>query len=269
MTISIITPSYNNGKTISWTIESILKQDFKDIEYIIIDGNSTDNTTDTIKEYEPMFNGRLKWISEPDNGLYEAMNKGIKMATGEIVGILNADDFYHRTDIISKIAREFKANDIDALYGDLIFVSSKNINKTVRYYSAKNFNISKFKFGFAPPHPTFFTYKKNFEKFGYYKTNYQISSDFELLVRFLYVNKLRAKYLPTVFLKMRTGGLSTNKKHQLFTNTKEQVKACRMNGIKTHTIFVLMKFAIKIPGFLFPKRYNSAEASIYNAKKQK
>ena len=162
MTISIITPSYNNARTITDTFESILKQDFKDIEYIVVDGNSSDDTVNLIKKYESLFNGRMKWISEPDKGLYDAMNKGIKMATGDIVGILNADDLYHHSDIISKIVSEFNSNDIDALYGDLIFVSRKNINKTVRYYSAKNFNISKFKFGFAPPHPTFFTYKKNF-----------------------------------------------------------------------------------------------------------
>lgn len=266
MRISIITPSYNNAKTITDTFESILKQDFKDIEYIVVDGNSSDETVNLIKKYEPRFNGSLKWISEPDKGLYDAMNKGIKMATGDIVGILNADDLYHQPNIISKIAHEFESSDIDALYGDLVFVSPKNINKVVRYYSAKNFNVSKFKFGFAPPHPTFFSYKKNFEKYGYYRTDYKISSDFELLVRFLLVNKLKAKYLPTVFLKMRTGGLSTNKINQIFTNTKEQVKACRMNGIKTLTIFVLMKFAIKIPGFLFPKRYSSTDASINNAK---
>lgn len=257
MTISIITPSYNNARTITDTFESILKQDFKNIEYIVVDGNSSDDTVNLIKKYESLFYGRMKWISEPDKGLYDAMNKGIKMATGDIVGILNADDLYHHPDIISKIVSEFKANDIEALYGDLIFVSRRNINKTVRYYSAKNFNISKFKFGFAPPHPTFFTYKKNFDKYGYYRTDYKISSDFELLVRFLYVNKLKAKYLPAVFLKMRTGGLSTNKKNQIIINTIEQVRACRQNGIRTCIPFVLMKFAIKIPGILFPRIYTA------------
>lgn len=247
MKISIVTVTYNSSKTLKDTIESVLSQNYYDLEYIIADGLSNDNTVNIIKEYEPKFNGRLKWFSEKDKGMYDAMNKGIRMATGDIVGIINSDDFFHRTDIISKVAEAFESNKkLDAVYGDVRFVNANNLEKTVRYYSSKNFAPWRFRFGFMPAHPSFYTYKCNFEKYGYYQYDYHIAADYELLTRFLYKYKLNAKYLPLDFMKMRTGGRSTaNWKSNIILN-REIVRACKENGIWTCMPLLFLKYFVKV-----------------------
>ena len=156
MKVSIITAAYNAEKTIEDTIKSILKQSYTDIEYIIVDGCSKDRTVDIIKKYEPEFKGRLKWISEKDKGIYDAMNKGIRMATGDIIGILNSDDFFTSDDIISTVNETFEKHNPDAIYGDIHFVNDSNLNKTVRYYSSKIFRRGLMRFGFIPAHPSFY-----------------------------------------------------------------------------------------------------------------
>lgn len=245
--ISIITVSYNSASTIRDTIDSVLFQTYNDIEYIIVDGKSQDNTVEFVKEFEVKFCGRMKWISEPDNGLYDAMNKGIKMATGDIVGIINSDDFYHKPDIIEKVASTFIENKaVKAVFGDVRFVNPNNLDKTVRYYRAKNFNVNRFRFGFMPPHPTFFTYKYNFEKFGYYQTDYKIAADYELLIRFLYTHELKYKYLPLDIMKMRTGGASTKSLKSNLILNKEIVRACRENGIYTNMVILMLKYFSKV-----------------------
>ena len=163
MRISIVTVTWNSAATLRDTIESVLKQDYPNLEYIIADGLSKDETVNIIKEYEPKFNGRMKWFSEKDKGMYDAMNKGIKMATGDVVGIINSDDFFHRTDVISKVAEAFEQDkSIEVVYGDVRFVNDGDLDKTVRYYSSKNFALWRFRFGFMPAHPSFYTYKHNF-----------------------------------------------------------------------------------------------------------
>lgn len=246
MKITIITVSYNSSVTIQDTIESLLTQSYSNIEYIIVDGLSKDNTVDIIKEYEPKFKGRLRWVSEKDKGLYDAMNKGIRMATGDVVGIINSDDFYHKPDVIFKIADAFKQPDVEAVFADVRFVNPDNLDKTVRYYSSKNFSPNRFRFGFMPAHPTFFTYKKFFDEFGYYKTDYKIAADYELLIRFLHTNKLNYKYLPLDVMKMRTGGASTASIKSNILLNKEIVRACRENGIKTWFPLLLLKYIIKV-----------------------
>lgn len=256
MKISIITVSYKSATTIRDTIESVLSQTYSDnIEYIIIDGNSSDSTIDIVKECEPEFGGRLKWVSEPDKGLYDAMNKGIQMATGDIIGIINSDDFYHRKDIIEKIAEVFLRDaSIQATFGDVRFVNPNNLNKTVRYYRSKNFSVNRFRFGFMPPHPTFFTYKQNFEKFGYYQTNYQIAADYELLVRFLYKSNLKYKYLDLDIMKMRTGGASTASIKSNIILNQEIVRACKENGIYTNMAILMLKYFVKIWELIITKQ---------------
>ena len=246
MKISLITVTFNSDLTLRDTIQSILNQTFSDIEYIIIDGLSKDNTVDIIRKYEPQFQGRLKWISERDNGLYDAMNKGIRMSTGDIVGIINSDDFYHRRDIISRVAEAFKNEETQAVYGDVRFVNPDNLNRTVRYYSSRNFSPNRFRYGFMPAHPTFFTYRKYFEKFGYYKIDYHIAADYELLIRFLYVHRLKSKYLSLDFMKMRTGGASTASIKSNILLNKEIVRACSENGIWTCMPLLFLKYFIKV-----------------------
>ena len=253
MKISLITATYNSGRVLRTTLESVLKQTYSDIEYIIIDGASKDNTMDLVHEYEPLFNGRIKWISEPDKGIYDAMNKGIRMATGDIVGIINSDDFYHRTDVLSCVAEAFEEPGVQAVYGDVRFVHPGDLDKTIRYYSSKVFSPKLFRYGFMPAHPTFFTYKKYFEEFGYYKTDYKIAADYELLVRFLYVHKLQAKYLPLDFMKMRTGGVSTASVRSNILLNKEIVRACRENGLWTCFPLLLMKYAVKVLELIFTR----------------
>ena len=246
MKVSIITITYNSAITLRDTMEAVLSQTSKNIEYIVVDGASKDDTVKIIKEYESKFNGQMRWVSEPDKGLYDAMNKGIRMATGDIVGIINSDDFYHRTDVIAKVVEGFQENGIEAIYGDVRFVNPDNLDKTVRYYSSKHFSPQLFRYGFMPAHPAFFTYRRYFEEFGYYKTDYKIAADYELLIRFLYTHKLKSKYLPLDFMKMRMGGTSTASIKSNILLNKEIVRACRENDIWTCMPLLFLKYFIKI-----------------------
>jgi glycosyltransferase involved in cell wall biosynthesis len=253
MKISIITVSYNSEAYIASTIESVLRQTYPDIEYIIVDGNSTDRTVSIIQQYAPAFAGRLKWISEPDTGMYDAMNKGIKMATGEIAGILNSDDFYNYPDCIEKIAGVFEDANLDSCFADVRFVRQGNLDKTVRYYSSARFRPKKFRFGFMPAHPTFFVRRKYFDETGYYKTDYRIAADYELLIRFLYVHKLTYRYLPLDIIKMRMGGKSTRSWKSNYILNEEIVRGCRENGIYTNLFILSFKYFRKIFEFLINK----------------
>lgn len=247
MKISIITVTYNSEKTIADTIKSVLNQTYNDIEYIIIDGKSNDKTVSIIKDYIPLFNGRIKWISEKDNGIYDAMNKGIKLATGEIIGTLNADDFFTNDKIIEIIQQEFKNNNsIQAIYGDVHFVNPNNLQKCIRYYSSKVFKPSLMKLGFMPAHPSFYARKECFTQFGLYKTDYKIAADFEFLLRLIYINKISIKYIPIDMVTMRTGGASTSgyKSHILIT--KEHLKAFKENNIKSNIFLLLLRYIYKI-----------------------
>lgn len=247
MKISVITVTFNSAATIRDTIESVLKQEYKDYEYLVIDGGSKDETVDIIREYEPKFEGRMRWISEKDKGMYDGINKGIRMATGDVVGIINSDDFYHRVDIFAIIAKSFEDNkDVQAIYGDVRFVHPDNLDKTVRYYSSKHWKPWRFRYGFMPAHPTFFTCKENFEKYGYYQYDYHIAADYELLIRHLYTNKVPAKYVPVDFMKMRTGGRSTNGWKANVLLNKEIVRACKENGIWTCMPLLFLKYFIKV-----------------------
>jgi glycosyltransferase involved in cell wall biosynthesis len=251
--ISIVTISFNSVQTIRDTIESVLSQTYPNLEYIIVDGASTDGTVDVIKDYENRFNGKLRWVSEPDSGLYDAMNKGIRMATGDIVGILNSDDFYHRPDSIEVIANAFIDKRLKAVFADVRFVAPDNLDKTVRYYSSAKFTPKRFRFGFMPAHPTFFTYKKYFDKFGYYETDYEMAADYELLIRFLYVHRLKYKYIPIDLLKMRQGGRSTASIRRKLMFDTEIVRACKANGIYTNTVLLLFRGFEKLYEFFNTK----------------
>jgi glycosyltransferase involved in cell wall biosynthesis len=240
--VSLITVSSDSFKTIKHTIDSVLDQTYPNIEYIIIDNASTDGTVDKVKSYE---NKISKFISEPDKGIYNAMNKGIKLATGNIVGILNSDDFFCNKNVIEKVVAAFQNKDVDSIYGDVQFIDPANINKIIRFYSSKNFKPRKFKFGFMPAHPSFYVKKKYFELLGYYHEDYKIAADFELLIRFLLVNNLRSSYIEMPFVSMRPGGVSNKSLKSTYILNKEIIRACRENGIKTNLFFVYSKYFIK------------------------
>jgi len=243
MKITIITVCYNSALHIEDAINSVASQDYPDIEHIVIDGNSDDGTQQILEKHS---NKLAYWISEPDNGVYDAMNKGILKATGDVIGILNSDDFYFDEHVISKVVKAFSDEDIDAVYGDLIFVDPKNLNRTVRTYSSKSWYPDKFAKGYMPAHPTFFVRKKFYGKYGLFETDYQIAADYEMLIRLLYVHQLKYKYLPMKLVKMRIGGVSSSGIKSNIILNKEIVRACRKHGIKTNVLKIYPKYFKKV-----------------------
>lgn len=255
--ISLITVTFNSDKTLADTIKSVLSQTYKNYEYIIIDGNSQDNTIDIIKNYSPLFYNRLNWISEKDDGLYDAMNKGIKLATGDIIGILNSDDFFTNNNILESVALSFKNNpNIQAIYGDIHFVNPENPNKCIRYYSSKIFKRFLMRFGFMPAHPSFYIKKECFDKYGLYKTDYKIAADFEFLLRTIFVNRISTLYIPLDMVTMRTGGSSTSgiKSHKQIM--KEHIRACNENKIYTNCFILSLRYFYKITEIINTKIKN-------------
>jgi len=247
MKVSIITPTLNSERFIKDCIESVKKQSYLNIEHIIVDGGSDDSTLKIIKEYENTYN--LKLITGKDNGIYDALNKGIKNVSGEIIGILHSDDLYTNNEVLRKIVYIFQSQKINSCYGDLYYVKENDINKVVRYWKSGNYNRDKFKYGFMPPHPTFFVKKEIYEKYGVFDTSFKISGDYELMVRFLYKNKISCYYLPEVLVKMRVGGNSNKNLKHILIKMKEDyrvIKKYNLGGIDT----LLLKSFIKIPQFL-------------------
>ena len=205
--ISIITVSFNSAKTIKETIKSVLTQDYNNIEYIIIDGGSSDETIDIVKSYSEKIS---YFISEKDNGIYDAMNKGIKAATGDIVGILNSDDFYPNSFVLSNVAKSFKKYNCDAVYGDLVYVKEKDTTQIKRYWQAGNYNTSKIKNGWMLPHPTFFVKKVMYDRHGLYNSALKRAADYEMILKLLYKENISVHYIPMILVKMRMGGASNS-----------------------------------------------------------
>ncbi len=246
MKISIITVCYNSEKTIRDTIDSVLAQDYENVEYIIVDGGSNDSTISIVREYGERIN---TFISESDKGIYDAMNKGVKASSGEYVGILNSDDIFSHSHVISDLVRLLSNNKVDAVYGDLVLVDRNDTSKVVRSYSSKNFKKWKIRFGLMLPHPTFYVRRALFDKFGLYKLNYRVSADFELITRFL-TKGITLVRNPDVMVKMRQGGISSNgfwwRVHQNF----EIIRACKENGIYTNIFFIALKLPVKLLSYI-------------------
>jgi len=249
--ISIITVVRNNKDTIRDAIESVLNQTHNEIEYIIVDGASTDGTVEIVQSYG---NKITKFISEPDKGLYDAMNKGIMLATGEVIGILNSDDIYIDEFVIEEVVKVFEEKEIDSLFADLVYVKPDNLNKIVRYYDSSQFSREKFAYGWMPAHPTFFVKRSAYEQYGLFKTDYKIAADYELLVRFLYKYKLTYFYIQKPIIKMRVGGISTSGLKSNWVLNQEIIRACHDNGVKTNLFKVLSKYPQKFMGLLKRKR---------------
>ncbi len=243
MKISLLTVSFNSAATIGHTIESIRSQDYKNIEYIIVDGDSKDGTVEIVKSHEAIIS---KWISEPDHGIYDAMNKAIRLATGDVVGIINSDDFYASPQILSSVADAFSDPSVDAVFGDLVVVDPQNLRKVVRRYSSARWNPEKFAWGFMPAHPTFFVRKKFYDEIGVFKTDYHIAADYELLIRFLFVHRLRYRYLPLTMVHMRRGGVSSRGLMSNIILNREILRACKENGIYSNGFMVYSKYFRKL-----------------------
>lgn len=244
--VSIITVAYNSASTLEDTLCSVLRQRYNDIEYIVVDGGSSDDTMDVLQKYEEQFGGRLKWVSEKDEGIYDAMNKGIKMATGDVIGILNSDDYYTSDTVLEEAMKPFSQSSVDAVYGDIHFIRNGEPDKCIRYYSSKSFRPFWLRFGFMPAHPSFYCRRAVYDRVGLYKTDYTIGSDFEMMVRMFCVHKINARYIPMDFVTMRTGGASTRNLRSRMTLVNDDVRGCRENGIYTNRLMICMKFLYKV-----------------------
>ena len=242
MKVSIITVVLNNKSYIEDCINSVLSQSYRNVEYIVIDGGSTDGTLDIIRKYDKYIS---HWISEPDHGIYDAMNKGIKLATGEVVGILNSDDVYNSNDVLTDVVCEFSKKEVDSVFADLVYVDRKNTDKVVRYYKSAHFTPNKFAYGWMPAHPTFFVKRICYERCGMFRTDYKIAADYELLVRYLSKHNVSFGYIPRVIIKMRTGGVSTKNIKSNWILNNEIIRACRENGVETNIFKVYSKYFVK------------------------
>ncbi len=246
MKLTIITPCFNSAETIKETLESVASQSYADIEQIVIDGNSSDNTIEIAKEYPHI----SKIVSEKDKGIYDAINKGIKISSGEIIGILNSDDFYANELVLEKVATLFKNKKVDAVYGDLDYVSAHNISKIVRKWRSGEYDKRNFLNGWMPPHPTFFIRKECYEKYGLFNTELSISADYELMLRMLYKHHISCAYIPGVLVHMRTGGKSNNGWRSRWLANQQDRMAWKMNGLKPELLTLWKKPLKKVLQYL-------------------
>lgn len=249
MKISVITAVYNNESTIEDAIQSVLSQTHDDIEYILIDGESTDSTYRIIDKYKDKID---TIVSEPDGGIYDALNKGIDKATGEVVCFLHSDDIYEDENVIKKVNELFETNPVDSVYGDLVYVKKTDVNTVVRYWKSGKFSYKKLKKGWMPPHPTFFVKKEVYKQYGNFDTSFRIAADYDIVLRFLGVHKISTVYIPEVLIKMRVGGESNKSLANLKKKTSEDIKALRKNNIGGY-ITILRKNLSKISQFIKKK----------------
>jgi len=245
MKISIITSTYNSEKTVKDTLESILNQTYKNIELLIIDGKSKDGTLNIVRQYETLFQGRLRYVSEPDKGIYDAMNKGICMATGDVIGILNSDDLYMDNKVLEDIANAFIQSNVDSIYGNLIFVDENDTNKVVRTWKGSQYHPDGFLKGWHPAHPTFYVRREVYEKYGGFDISFNVSADFELMLRFIEKHKISNLYLDRTFVRMRMGGESTGSIKKIITGNKNVLRAFEKNGFKVSSFYPVKRLLPK------------------------
>ena len=238
MKVSIITATFNSRTYIENCIKSIKDQTYKTIEHIIIDGGSSDGTLDIIERYKEEIS---YWLSESDNGIYDAMNKGIKAATGDIIGILNSDDVYADEFVIENVVKCLSGNNVSTCYGDLVYVDQNDTSKIVRIWKSCDFSKERFKKGWMPPHPTFFVRKYIYEKYGMFNLNFPMAADYELMLRFLYKYNVSTTYIPKVLVKMRTGGTCRPGFLNTPKNVIENYKAWKINYLNPNPVTFILK----------------------------
>lgn len=247
MKISIITIAWNSAETIEATIQSVVDQSYHDIEYIVIDGGSKDSTMDIVNKFG---DGVAIKVSGPDKGIYDAMNKGVLIATGDIIGILNSDDFYADKEVISDVAKSFQEQRCDALYADLVYVDRDDTDKIIRYWEAGVYKPGAFVKGWMPPHPTFFVRKEKYDALGIYNTELKSAADYELMLRFMHKNEVKTGYLHRVITKMRVGGQSNVTLKNRIRANKEDRRAWELNGLKPGTLTMIRKPLSKLKQFI-------------------
>ena len=246
MRVSIITVVFNGEKYLEDCIKSVLHQDYENIEYIIIDGGSTDATLSIIEKYKQQI---YYTISEPDRGMYDALNKGIKVAGGEIIGILNADDMLASVDVIRSIVKEFKQNEIDGVYGNLNYIDTSPSQIILRKWISKQFVRRDIQLGWMPAHPTLYLKKELFDRFGYYSLDFGTTADYELMVRYLYVNQIKVQFLNKLLVNMRIGGVSNSSLKQRYLAFINDYKAVKMNKLPFPLTTILLKKVSKLRQF--------------------
>jgi glycosyltransferase len=246
MKVSIITATYNSAITVRDTLESVAKQDYADIEQLIIDGCSTDDTLNLVRSFPHI----TKIVSEKDKGIYDAMNKGIRIATGDVIGILNSDDVYIDAKVISLVAQAFADPDIQAVYADLQYVSQNNLNKIIRTWRTGSFSKRKFYYGWMPPHPTFFLRKKVYEEIGLFDLSFRSAADYEMMLRVLLKHEMPSYYIPQVIVKMRIGGLSNASFKNRIKANREDRLAWKVNGLQPYFFTLYAKPIRKITQFI-------------------
>ena len=247
MKVSIITVSLNSAHTIEDCIISVMNQTYKNIEYIIIDGGSTDRTIDILNKYK---NKITYQISEKDCGIYDAMNKGIKLATGENVGIINSDDIYANRFVVEEIAEVMSKENINSCYSDLAYVDKENTDRIIRFWRPGKYSKTKFKRGWMPPHPSFFVKNDIYKRFALYNLKFPIVADYELMLRLLYKHNISTVYIPKVLIKMRTGGKSRPSLINVINNSMSCYRAWKENGLRPNPITFLLKPLSKAPQYL-------------------
>jgi glycosyltransferase involved in cell wall biosynthesis len=247
LTISIITACYNSAATIGDTLQSVALQNYDNIEHIIVDGASSDNTLEIVSYFPHV----SKVISEKDKGIYDAMNKGVAQATGDVVGILNSDDVYANRFVISKVMNEFAKKDVDAVYADLQYVRSNDLQRVTRTWHSGNFSKRKFYYGWMPPHPTFFVRREVYEKIGNFNCSLRSAADYEFMLRVLLKNDFSVSYIPQVLVKMRTGGMSNATLSHRFRANREDREAWRINNITPYFFTIPFKPLRKVLQFIF------------------
>jgi len=246
MKISIVTATHNSSATIRDTIESILQQTHQDWELIIEDGLSQDDTLSIAREFESRCSGRMRIFLEKDEGLYDAMNRGIARATGDIVGILNSDDFYFDNHVLEDINKAMEDQTVDCIYGDLVYVLPNNKNRIVRIWKGSQYEKGAYQYGWHPAHPTFYAKRDFYKKLGGFNTSYAISADFELMLRFIEKAGLRNRYIHRYFVKMRMGGESNGNLRNIICGNRNILRAMRENGLKPAPLFILRRMMPKL-----------------------
>ncbi len=236
MKISIITACYNSAATLEKTIQSIASQSYSNIEYLVIDGDSKDSTLLIIEKYKLHIS---HWISEPDKGIYDALNKGIQLATGDVIGFLHSDDLLASNSIVAQIAKEFENKEIDGTYGNLEYVDKTHINRVIRYWESEKFYPKLLQKGWMPAHPTLFLKKEVYDKHGFFNLSYKIAADYDFMLRILKDKTLKFSYLPIVITKMRVGGVSNRSLKNIIQKTKEDYRAVTSNNLGG--VFIILR----------------------------
>lgn len=245
MKISVITATWNSGKTVRDTIRSFVSQDYPNTEYVIIDGASSDSTLDIVRS----FSNRIDHIvSEKDKGIYDALNKGVQLATGDVIGFLHSDDIYANNSVLSSIANAFESSQVSAVFGDLDYVAKSDPLKVIRRWKSGQYARKKMRNGWMPPHPTFYMKRSCYEKFGGFNLNYRIAADYDSLLRYLWKYDISAEYIPEVLVKMRVGGESNRSIGNIARKTLEDRRAMIANGLPSARALIGKNLS-KIPQF--------------------